>query len=152
MNSSNTAPPPTLWDLILAAMSVLTIALLTIMMVAPLDDASKQIIQWADLTICGFFFVDFIRRLVTAPNALRYLKWGWIDLIACIPMVDQLRWARLFRVFQLIRILRGAKASAHLIRTLGAFPRSTSLTIGITTLGQSPYLRPNTNMETLTMP
>ena len=38
------------------------------------------------------------------------MKWGWIDLLASIPMVDPLRWGRLARIVRIIRFLRAIKS------------------------------------------
>lgn len=38
------------------------------------------------------------------------MKWGWIDLIACIPNLEVFRWGRLVRVLRVIRLLRGIRS------------------------------------------
>lgn len=37
------------------------------------------------------------------------MKWGWIDLLASIPVIDCLRWARVVRVLRVIRLLCGLR-------------------------------------------
>jgi voltage-gated potassium channel len=41
---------------------------------------------------------------------LAFLKWGWIDLISCIPAVDFLRAGRLLRLIKLFRIIRAFRS------------------------------------------
>ena len=50
-----------------------------------------------------------------AERKLAYLKWGWIDLISSIPMLDFVRWGRIARVVRLIRVLRGVRSTRMLV-------------------------------------
>lgn len=80
------------------------------------DPSIVSVIQQIDVVICGLFFLDFLYTLYMAENRLKYLyTWGWIDLISCIPMVDQLRTGRLIRIYRLVRLLRAIKATKILI-------------------------------------
>jgi len=63
-----------------------------------------------DHAICVIFFVDFLVRFFSAKNKWRYMRWGWIDLISSIPVFDFLLAARLFRVIQLLRVLRAFRS------------------------------------------
>ncbi len=38
------------------------------------------------------------------------MKWGWVDLVASIPMVDFLRLGRLVRVIRILRIIKAFKS------------------------------------------
>jgi len=88
------------------------------------DAASRQVLNYADHVLCGFFFVDFVVSLVRAPKKGRYLlTWGWIDLLSSIPMIPSIpasaefRWGRIARMTRIFRILRGVRAT----RLLGSF-------------------------------
>ena len=71
-----------------------------------------------DFFVCFVFFADFCVRFRRAPAKLRFLKWGWIDLISSIPAFDVLRWGRLIRVVRIIRILRAFRSMEHLVAYL----------------------------------
>lgn len=75
-----------------------------------LDDETSKLIFYFDFAICIFFLFEFFYRLYTAENKLKYLKWGWIDLLSSIPMVDFLRYGRILRVIRLLRIIRAFKS------------------------------------------
>lgn len=62
-----------------------------------------------DYAVCVIFFIDFLHRFFSAKNKWQYMRWGWIDLISCIPMNFFLA-GRLFRIFQLIRVLRAIRS------------------------------------------
>jgi voltage-gated potassium channel len=69
----------------------------------------KQLLQYFDFAICIFFFFEFFYQLLTISDKKQYLKWGWIDLLSSIPMIDAFRYARVVRVIRIIRIIRTFK-------------------------------------------
>jgi len=80
------------------------------------DPEIRQVLSSVDLMVCVVFFADFLVLLLNVPSKKAYmLRWGWIDLISSIPMVDPLRWGRLARVVRIITILRAVKS----IRVIG---------------------------------
>ncbi len=70
----------------------------------------SNLVHLIDTTACALFFGDFCFRLYRAESKLAFMKWGWIDLIACIPNLEVLRWGRLVRVLQILRLLRGMRS------------------------------------------
>ena len=60
-----------------------------------LPDEISILLNYFDDLICVFFFVEFVVNYRKAENKLEFMKWGWIDLIASIPMIDPLRAGRL---------------------------------------------------------
>ncbi|MCX6906546.1 MAG: ion transporter [Verrucomicrobia bacterium] len=68
-----------------------------------------------DTGICFIFLGDFFYRFYKAPSKLRFLKWGWIDFVSSIPLLDQLRWGRMVRVVRLFRILRAFRSTKVLL-------------------------------------
>jgi voltage-gated potassium channel len=80
-----------------------------------LPEETKSLLNYFDFAICIFFFFEFIYRLFKAPNKLEFMKWGWIDLLSSVPMVDYLRAGRLLRLIRLFRVIRAFKSSKQLI-------------------------------------
>ena len=78
----------------------------------------SRILQGVDLFICALFFFDFCVRFRNAKSKLTFMKWGWIDLVACIPNIDVLRLGRLVRVLRVIRLLRGVRSLHRLFQLL----------------------------------
>jgi voltage-gated potassium channel len=76
-----------------------------------LSPSTNAIIDHLDDLICLIFFGDFFVSLWRAPSKLGYLKWGWIDLVSCIPMVDMLRVGRIARIVRILRAFRGIRAA-----------------------------------------
>ena len=78
----------------------------------------SRVLQGVDLLICAVFFIDFCARFRLAESKVAFMKWGWIDLIACIPNIDALRLGRLVRVLRVIRLLRGVRSLHRLLQLL----------------------------------
>jgi len=57
-----------------------------------------DLLQFLDYFICLIFIVEFFYRFYKADNKLKFLKWGWVDLLASIPAVDFFRIGRLMRL------------------------------------------------------
>ncbi len=98
---------------------VFTITVLLGLMADTLLVLPKQVsslIHMIDTIGCAIFFGDFCVRFYSAQSKTRFMKWAWIDLIACIPNLELLRWGRLVRVLRVIRLLRGVR-SVHLVFT-----------------------------------
>lgn len=74
------------------------------------DDQIKAVSRHIDLVACLFFLLDFFVNLFTANSKLKYLKWGWIDLVSSIPALDALRWGRLSRVIRIVRFFRSLRS------------------------------------------
>jgi voltage-gated potassium channel len=70
----------------------------------------SNLVHMIDTLGCAVFFGDFCFRLYRAESKPAFMKWGWIDLIACVPNLEILRWGRLVRVLRIIRLLRGVRS------------------------------------------
>jgi len=105
--------------LFILALSLFALLLLGASVVLPMSSETRQILDYADDILCAAFFVDFLLTLWRAENRWRYfLRWGWIDLLSCIPSVDYFRAgraARIFRAFRVLRAIRSAKVIATFI-------------------------------------
>lgn len=75
----------------------------------PLSQEVHLLLQEVDYVVCVIFFIDFLHRFFTAKSKLRYMRWGWLDLLSSIPMNFFLA-GRLFRIFQLIRVVRAIRS------------------------------------------
>ena len=46
-----------------------------------------RLIFFIDTTICFLLFTDWAYRFIEAKSKAQFMKWGWLDLLACIPAV-----------------------------------------------------------------
>lgn len=106
------------FQLVLVALTLLVLGLLTAELLLDLPPEASRVVRWVDTIVCGLFFVDFLVRFARAESKTAFMKWGWIDLLASIPVIESLRWARLFRVLRILRLLRAVKSLRLLINLL----------------------------------
>lgn len=99
-----------IYQLFLLALSIYVLCIVFIETFIITDVEISLILQKIDLFICMVFLGDFFINLYHAKNKLAYLKWGWIDLLSSIPLVDPLRWGRLARIVRILRFLRTIKS------------------------------------------
>lgn len=111
MNSSQPKPSPDVGFIQIAILilSLVLLCALAIDTLLRLPQEVQNVIQAADTAVCVILLADFFVRLYRAESKWAFMKWGWIDLIASIPNLDILRWGRLVRVLQIIRLLRGIR-------------------------------------------
>ena len=107
--------PYDLFMLLLCGYSLITLALETFIKVS---DEDSKIIDAVENVVCGIFFIDFLIRFAYASNKRQFMTWGWIDLLACIPVYDVFRTGRVFRVIRILRLLRGIRVAKILAKYL----------------------------------
>lgn len=112
---SQPAEKLSVFQLALLVLSVLVLLALIADAIAPVSQEVSTIIQTLDLVACLLFFMDFVIRFWRAESKLAFMRWGWIDLLACVPNVDLLRVGRLARVLRIIRLLRGVRIGHRII-------------------------------------
>jgi len=77
-----------------------------------------EILTSVDNIICLFFFSDFVIRFKQAENKLQFMKWGWIDLLSSIPMVEQLQFIRIIRIARILRAIQHIRSSKIVLTML----------------------------------
>jgi voltage-gated potassium channel len=93
-----------------------------------LSPETSKLLTYFDYIICTFFFFEFLYRFKKAENKIQFMKWGWIDLLSCIPMVDFLRAGRILRLIRLFRIIRAFRSSRQLLNHIFANKAKGALT------------------------
>jgi voltage-gated potassium channel len=111
------------WQVLMLFLSAYVLVALLIESVFKLDADAAELLQKVDFYVCMAFLIDFSVRFYQAPSKRAYMKWGWIDLLSSIPILDSFRMGRLVRIIRLIRILRALRSTRTL---LGFFLRGRS--------------------------
>lgn len=75
----------------------------------------SKVLNYVDNLICVIFLFDFTLRFKKAENKLKFMKWGWIDLISSVPTLDFMRAGRLLRLIRLIRLIRAFRSTRHIV-------------------------------------
>lgn len=79
------------FNIIILVLSVYVLGALLVDTSMKLPPETSRLLNYIDNTICGIFFIDFSVRFYKAEDKRRFMRWGWIDLLSCIPVVDFLR-------------------------------------------------------------
>lgn len=117
-----------LYQLFILALSIYVLIIVSAETFYVFDSEISLVLQRIDLAICMFFLCDFFLNLYRAESKREYLRWGWIDLLSSIPMVDPLRWGRLARVVRIVRVLRSLKSLRVIV---GAIKKSRFETLSL---------------------
>lgn len=101
-------------------LSLYTVGALAVSTVFKLNPETLSLLNKIDTIICFVFLSDFAVRFYLADNRTVFMRWGWIDLVSSIPMLDVFRWGRLIRVIRILRILRGVRSARIIMCSLFA--------------------------------
>ena len=104
-----------IFQLVLLVVSVVLLLALIADATFTLPSEVSKIFQLLDLSGCGLFFTDFCVRFYRAESRMQFMRWGWIDLLACIPNIDALRVGRMVRVLRILRLLRGVRIGHRIV-------------------------------------
>ena len=105
------------FELFMLGLSVYVLISLAATAFLPLNPSTREILEYVDTVICFIFLTDFFVSLARAKDKRAFLKWGWIDFVSSIPMLDVGRAGRAVRVFRILRVLRGVRS----LKALSAF-------------------------------
>ena len=117
MNESQIGPGPRVgvFQIALLAFTLLVLGALIADTVLTLPKEVADLIHLTDTFACAVFFTDFCLRFYQAKSKRAFMKWGWIDLLACVPTLEVFRWGRLVRVLRVIRLLRGVRSLQRVV-------------------------------------
>ena len=152
-STKDTPKPMSLLSLILSFLALFVISGL---LFAPINSESKQVLIGLDFIICSVFLLQLTIDLFRAENKTSYLKVHWIDFLASIPMIEPLRFARIFQILRVILVLRSSK---RIFRELFRNRKETTLasiilllvlllTIGAGTILLLEHKQPGANITT----
>jgi voltage-gated potassium channel len=100
------------YQLFILVLSLYALAALSVEVLFPVSPGTRQILEASDTIVCVLFFTDFLYQLIKAPSKWGYFRrWGWLDLLSSVPMIDAFRVRRLARVVRILRVLRGLRST-----------------------------------------
>lgn len=102
-------------DVLVLVLSVYVLGTLLVDTFFHLPSEISRVLGFLDNLICLFFIIEFFIRFFKAENKLKFLKWGWIDLLSSIPNIDMLRAGRALRLIRILRILRAFRSTKNIV-------------------------------------
>lgn len=104
-------PLPSPYQLLLVLVALADLFALMLSATRGLSAPVESLLGLIDLGVCAIFFADFLLRLKRAPDRAQFMKWGWIDLISCVPQLGVLRFGRVLRIVRVMRMLRAVRST-----------------------------------------
>ena len=101
-------------NLMVLALSTYVLVALLIDTFFELDPEVSRLLRLIDDVICVFFLYEFCVRFYRAESKLKFMKWGWIDLLSSIPTLEYFRPGRAIRIFRILRIVRAFRSLRHM--------------------------------------
>lgn len=116
-STQNTRSKPELTTLqvLTLILSIYVLITLLIQSVVHLSSETNALLDQVDFLVCMVFLMDFAVSFSRAQSKLQYLKWGWIDLVSSIPMLDAFRVGRAVRIIRILRVLRAVRSTRRLM-------------------------------------
>ncbi|MEZ9229725.1 potassium channel family protein [Vibrio amylolyticus] len=102
----NDTKPMSLLSLILSFMALFVISGLLFM---PISHETRQVLIGLDFLICSIFLLQLSVDLIRAANKVQYMKMHWIDFLASLPLIEPLRYARVFSILRFILVIRSGR-------------------------------------------
>ncbi|WP_274025463.1 potassium channel family protein [Vibrio parahaemolyticus] len=105
--------PMGLLSLILSFMALFVISGLLFF---PIDNETRQVLIGLDFIICSIFLLQLTIDLIRSTDRRSFIKLHWIDFVASIPMIEPLRFARIFHILRVVLVLRSSKFILHQLK------------------------------------
>lgn len=102
-------------------MLVLSIYLVLATLIRELEPIPSRVLYWVDVVdtlVCLFLLFDFLKRFRAAPNKWRFMQWGWIDLLASIPLLPWLHVGQMLRIIRILRMVRAFRSTRQFLHYL----------------------------------
>lgn len=93
------------YELFILGLSLFSIANI-VLLALPLHPEVHAVVDIVDTVVSLLFLADVAYRLLSAPDRLAYLRWGWLDLLGSLPAPG----FRLFRLLRIVRVIRSLRA------------------------------------------
>ncbi len=106
------------FQFIILVLSLFVLGAIALELIVDLPPETVRVLTWIDNLVCAIFFIDFVNRFRQAESKLAFMKWGWLDLLASVPAVASLRWARVFRIVRILRLLWAVRSLRTLMEVL----------------------------------
>jgi len=158
MNNTNEKHNLRFFDIVIVVLSIYVLFALIIDSFFKLAPEVSKLLYFIDDLICVLFLYDFFYRFIKAPSKLKFMKWGWIDLISSIPTFEYLRYGRLIRLIRIFRVLRAFRSVRYLTshifktRTKGTFSTVSLISFLMLIFGSISILQvetvPESNIKT----
>lgn len=93
-------------------LSFISLSIVSFLLFSKADPTTKYVFKSIDALICCLFLLQLTVDFFRSADKKHYFKTHWIDILASIPMIEALRFARIFQILRIVMVLR---ASHHFL-------------------------------------
>ncbi|GAA4899955.1 potassium channel family protein [Ferrimonas pelagia] len=97
-------------ELGMMALSLLAVAVVLAIAFSDPSAETTRVLMVVDLVICLIFISHFFYGLLRADDRKTYFRQHWIDLVASIPAIEPLRYARIFQILRVFRLIKMSRS------------------------------------------
>lgn len=102
----NSHPDISVTEIAMTLLSILAMAGALLLAFAELDLETKRLLFTIDTIICFIFITYWFYGFFHTSEKKAFVKHRWIDLIASVPAIEPLRYARFFQILRVVRTVR----------------------------------------------
>lgn len=113
LDIKNDTKPMSLLSLVLSFLALIVISGLLFF---PLSPQMRKVFIGLDFIICSIFILQLCIDFTRSSNRKQFIYRHWIDLLASLPMIEPLRYARIFQILRVVLVLRSTQNVWHQIR------------------------------------
>lgn len=95
-------------SLMALVLSFISLAIVTSLILIPPTERVYRLFLGLDAFICLLFWCQLMTDFVRSQEKWGYLRRHWPDLVASIPVIEVLRFARVIQIFRVIRLIRSS--------------------------------------------
>ena len=103
-------------NFLILLLSIYVLVALLVDTLCQLPPEISKVLAYIDNGICVVFLFDFVVQFRKADNKWRFMRWGWIDLVASVPTFDFMRAGRLLRAIRIIRLICAFRSTRHIVK------------------------------------
>ncbi|MCF7363087.1 MULTISPECIES: potassium channel family protein [Vibrio] len=93
-------------------LSFLALFVISGLLFFPIEPEMRHLFIGLDFLICSIFILQLSVDLIRSTDRVQFMKRHWIDFLASIPMIEPLRYARIFHILRIILVVRSGRAIA----------------------------------------
>jgi voltage-gated potassium channel len=94
------------WDWSVLFVAIVALLALIIETFVPLSTSTMHSLLIVDRYSCYIFMIDVLVRWRRMGWSSKYWKWGWLDLLASLPLDTAFRALQAIRIYRFIRLVR----------------------------------------------
>ena len=113
----------------LMALALLSVVGLGLRVMGVLDAEYLRLWVISDYFVCVVFIIKVIWDVYQAEDKRAWLTWGWVDILASMPYVEETRSLRLLRFFLIFRALRATMRLTHALTIRLNYPASLAASV-----------------------